>query len=267
VDPLTGLPFPGRIIPTSRIDPVVKRIMDTYLPLPNLSTGKYEVQKTHPRDTDEVLTKVDHNLSEAHRLTGSVFYTKGADTTGLIGNINWVDRQFNWRQYNYNAKDTWIVSASKINEFRVAYIRNFGGRADLPQISLGDLGSKFQIQGTPSLPQIQVSGRFNLNSALAGPVAGSNQYQLRDLFSINSSRHNIRIGGEVILEKMVHDALLTNYGDFRFTTTNPRGTKNATADWLLGLPATMNQDAPTTKIDNSWYYGSIFRTISKSAGA
>jgi hypothetical protein len=46
---------------------------------------------------------------------------------------------------------------------------------------------------------------------------------------------------------MIHDALLTNYGDFRFTTANPRGTKNAMADWLLGLPNSMAQDAPTTR--------------------
>ena len=66
--------------------------------------------------------------------------------------------------------------------------------------------------------------------------------------------HYIRVGAELTLEKMIHDALLTNYGDFRFNTNNPRGTRNATADWLLGLPATMNQDAPTTKVNNSWYY-------------
>ena len=53
---------------------------------------------------------------------------------------------------------------------------------------------------------------------------------------------------------MIHDTLLNNYGTFSFTTTNPRGTKNATADFLLGLPATMNQDAPTTKINNGWYF-------------
>jgi hypothetical protein len=256
IDPQTGLAFPGRIIPVDRIDPVVKKIMDQYVPLPNVpGTNRYEVQESHPRDMDEILAKIDHNVGMAHHLMGSVFYTTGADTTGLIGNIKWVDRRFGWNQYNYNFKETWIVSPTKVNEFRVAYIRNFGGRVDLPQISLGDFGSKFQIQGTPSLPQIQVAGRFNLNSALAGPIAGSNQYQARDLFSINTGKQNIRIGGEAVLEKMIHDALLTNYGDFRFTTTNPRGTKNAVADWLLGLPATMAQDAPTTKIDNSWYFG------------
>ena len=110
----------------------------------------------------------------------------------------WVDRAFKWNQYNYNASDTWIVSPSMINEFRIAYIRNFGGRVDLPQISLGDLGSKYQIQGTPSLPQIQVTGRFNLNSALAGPIAGSNQYQVRDTYAMTTQRHSLRFGGEVM---------------------------------------------------------------------
>jgi hypothetical protein len=254
IDPLTGQPFPGRIIPLNRIDPVAKKIIDTYIPLPNLPNGAYEVTVPHPRDTDEVLVKADHNVNEAHRLSGSVFYTKGQDLTGLFGNLPWVQRSFNYRQYNYNASDTWIVSPTKINEFRMAYIRDFGGRVNTPAISLGDLGSQYQIQGTPSLPQIQVAGRFNLNSAIPGLVAGSNLYQARELFSITTGRHSIRLGGEALLEKMIHDTLLNNYGTFSFNTNNPRGTKNATADFLLGLPNTMNQDAPTTKIDNDWYF-------------
>lgn len=254
VDPLTNQPFPGRIIPATRIDPVAKKIFDTYIPLPNLAGGLYEARISHPRETDEVLGKVDHNLGATHRLTGSVFYTKGFDLVGLLGNLPWVSRDFQWRQYNYNFKDTWIVKPSMINEFRVAYVRNFGGRTNLPGISLGDLGSKFQIQGAPSLPQLQVAGRFNMNSGIPGPVAGSNQYQLRDTLSITKGKHSLRIGGEAVLEKMIHDTLLNNYGTFSFNINNPRGTKNATADFIMGLPSTMNQDTPTTKINNNWYY-------------
>ncbi len=255
VDPLNGVAFPGRLIPVTRIDPVAKKILDTYVPLPNLpASGAYEVQIPHPKDTDEVLFKVDHNLNQAHRLSGSVYYTTGLDSVGLLGNIPWVTRDFTWRQYNYNVSETWIVSPTMINQATLAYVRNFGGRINNPAISLGDLGSLYRIQGAPSLPQIQVAGRFNLNSAIPGPVAGSNQYQFRDVFSISSTRHSLRVGGEAILEKMVHDTLLNNYGAFNFTTTNPRGTKNATADFLLGFPATMNQDAPTTKVNNDWYY-------------
>jgi hypothetical protein len=48
----------------------------------------------------------------------------------------------------------------------------------------------------------------------------------------------------------VHDTLLDNYGVFTF---NGSKTGNAYADFLLGLPATMTQDAPIRKTDNGWY--------------
>lgn len=258
-DPLTGQSFPGKIIPSARIDPVIKRIMNDFLPLPNLPGGRYEVQDPRPFDTDEMQIKIDHNLSSAHQLAASYFYTTGADEVGLMGNMPWVRRRFSWTQQNYNLTDTWIVSASKINQFRLTYVRNFGGRTNLPAISLGDLGSKFTIQGAPSLPQIQVSGRFNLNSAIPGLVAGSNLYQVRDTLSINRGKHSIKLGGEGQLEKIIHDTLLNNYGVFAFANNNPRGSANAMADFLLGLPNTMTQDAPTTKIDNGWYFGLFFQ--------
>ena len=51
-------------------------------------------------------------------------------------------------------------------------------------------------------------------------------------------------------EKIVHDTLLDNYGVFTF---NASKTGNAYADFLLGLPATMTQDAPVRKLDNGAY--------------
>ena len=168
-------------------------------------------------------------------------------------------RNFNWRIDKWVASDTWIVSPNKINQFNIQYNRNFGGRVNTPAISLGDLGSAYKIQGASSLPQIAVSGRFTLGSGIPGPVAGSNQYQVRDTLNINSGRHSISLGGEIVLEKMIHDTLLNNYGVFSFNTNNALGSKNSTADYLLGLPVTMNQDAPTTKIDASWYYGLFFQ--------
>ena len=51
-------------------------------------------------------------------------------------------------------------------------------------------------------------------------------------------------------ESIVHDTLLDNYGAFTFNGTK---TGNAYADFLLGLPSTMTQDAPIRKTDNGWY--------------
>ncbi len=258
-DPVTGVAFPNRRIPVERFDPAAKKILEQFLPLPNLSRGLYEVQDPHPLDTNEVQFKLDHALTKSHQLAGSYFFNKGKDEVGLLGNIAWTRRQFTWTQQNFNVSDTWTIGPAKINQFRLTYVRNFGGRLNTPEISLGDLGSKYRIQGAPSLPQIQVSGRFNLNSAIPGPVAGSNLYQVRSTLSLTRARHFIKLGGEASLEKIIHDTLLNNYGVFSFANNNPRGTGNAFADFLLGLPNTMNQDAPVTKIDNGWYYGLFFQ--------
>jgi hypothetical protein len=47
----------------------------------------------------------------------------------------------------------------------------------------------------------------------------------------------------------VQQTLLNNYGVFSFTGTK---TGNALADFVTGLPVTMNQDSPITALDNSW---------------
>jgi hypothetical protein len=252
-DPLTGQPFPNGQIPLSRFDPVALRILNDYIPLANLPGNFYEVGVPRPVNKDEIQLKLTHALSSSHQLVGSYFMVKGDEHDVLRGNLPWVDRVFSYKQQNFNLSDTWIAGPSKINELRVTYLRNFGGRLNTPEISLGDLGSRFNIQGAPSLPQIQVQqSNFNLTSAIAGPVAGSNFYQVRDVLSLSKGRHSIRVGGEGSLDKVIHDTTLNNYGNFTF---NGSKTGNALADFFLGLPNQFSQDAPVTKTDNTWYLG------------
>ena len=82
-----------------------------------------------------------------------------------------------------------------VDQVWVSYTRNFGGRVSTPQMSLGDLGSKFQIQGTPSLPQLAVSGYFTLGQAISGPVAGTNFYSVRNVLNWNKGSHTFKFGG------------------------------------------------------------------------
>jgi hypothetical protein len=266
VDPLNGsVAFPGRQIPVSRFDPVAKRIMDQYIPPPNLALNPgtplnlFETQVPHPKDSDDATLKLDHTLTDAHRLSGSWFRSTGEDLTGLLGNLPWVQRDFVWTHNAFNVSETWTVSANKVNDFHLQYKRSFGGRVNLPAISLGDLGSKYQIQGAPSLPQIQVSGRFNMNSAIPGAAAGSNLYELRDTLNITKGRHSISVGAQMMLEKMVHDTELNNYGNFSFSASTGSRTRNVVGDYLLGLPTSMKQDTPVVKIDDSWYLGPYFQ--------
>jgi hypothetical protein len=255
-DPATGQPFPNGVIPASRFDVAAKTIQDKYVPLSNLPNSFYEVSAPDPLSTDEVTLKLDHNLSSTRSLALSFFYLTGTDTQPMSGsgNIPWVDRDFKWKQHNLNVGDTWTVSPTMINQLKFTYTRQYGGRVNNPATSLGDLGSNFKIQGDPTLPRITVTGFFTGQTAIAGPDAGSDFWSIRDSVIISRRNHTFKIGGEISYEKIVHDTLLDNYGVFLF---NGSKTGNAYADFLMGLPATMTQDAPVRKLDNGAYY-SVF---------
>src|SRR5437660_731769 len=143
-----------------------------------------------------------------------------------------------------------MIASDKVNQVWATYTRKFGGRLNLPATSLGDLGSAFTIQGTPSLPQITVTGFFTLTNAIGGPTAGTNFYSVRDVFSWTKGSHALKVGGELSLNKDIQQTLLNNYGVFTF---NNSVTKNALADFLIGIPSAITQDAPVTGYSNSWY--------------
>jgi len=68
-------------------------------------------------------------------------------------------------------------------------------------MSLGDLGSKFQIQSVKSLPRIKVTGAFPLGQAIAGKVFGSNFYGIRELLSRTIGRQSLKLGGDAARTK------------------------------------------------------------------
>ena len=258
-DPATGQPFScngvvGVICP-GRLDPAAMKIINDYIPTANVPGNIWQGYVESPYDTDEFLIKIDHQLNAAHRLTGSYFLTSGTNRVRAgSGNLPWAYQEFNWRQHNLNLSDTWAVSPSKINQVWFSFNRNYGGRLNLPDTSLGDLGSSFLIQGAPSLPQITVSGYFNLTNSIGGPTAGGDFYSMRDVFSWTKGPHAVKMGGEFSYNKTVQDTLLNNYGVFTFNNTV---TRNALADFMIGIPSNVTQDAPVTALWNSWY-GAVF---------
>src|SRR6185503_11215126 len=251
-DPSTGQPFPGGIIPAARFDPAALTIQERYVPQSNLPNNFFEVSRPDPLSWDEASLKLDHHLNQSHILALSYFYQKGTDTQplSLTGNIPWVDRDFKWTQHNVNLSDTWTLNSSTINQLRATYTRQFGGRVNNPTTSLGDLNSSFTVQGDPTLPRLTVSGYFTGQTSIAGPDAGSDYFGVRDVLSQTRGNHSFKFGAEVSYESIVHDTLLDNYGVFAF---NGSKTGNAYADFLLGLPSTMTQDAPIRKTDKGWF--------------
>lgn len=250
----TGTFFAGGIIPTARLDPVALKILQS-IPVsnstnPNGSPG-WQGNVPLPTSTDEFLGKIDHQLNEPHRLSFTYFTTAGSQTFFPgSGTLPWATQDFKWRQHNVNLSDVWVIGPDKVNQTWLTYTRSFGGRLNNPATTLGDLGSTFTTQGVGSLPQITVNGFFSLTNAIGGPTAGTNLYSLRDVFSWNKGNHSLKLGGELTLNKDIQQTLLNNYGVFTFNNT---ASGNAFADFLLGIPSGLTQDAPVTGLTNTWY--------------
>ncbi len=249
INPVTHVAYPGNVITSP--DPVALKIINQFIPQANLPGNKWQGFVPSPLNTDEFLGKIDHTFNENRRLTVSYFETSGTNTVVAgTGNLPWSQQEFDWRQHEANVSDTWSISPNKINQIWLTYTRNFGGRLNVPQTTLASLGSLQTIQGTPALPQIGVTGFFNLTQAIAGPVAGTNFYSARDTFSYNHGRNAFKFGGELSLDKDIQQTLLNNYGAFTF---NGVVSKNALADFEIGLPSSLSQDAPVIGYTNTWY--------------
>ncbi len=258
IDPVTGLQFANNLIPVNRFDPTALNILNKYIPLANQPNNIFQGTVPSPYNTGEYMGKLDHLITDSQRLSLSYYTTAGNNSVLPGGNMPWSVQQYAWRQHNANANYTWTASPNLVNQTWLNYTRYFGGRTNLPALSLHDLGSDFTPQGPPGLPQIAITGYFTLGQSIAGPLAGDNDYGIRDMVSYTRGRHSIRFGGELGLAKDIQTTLLNNYGVFSFTgaKTGPKTNQgDAFADFLLGLPVTMNQDAPEDAIYNFWQLG------------
>lgn len=266
-NPTTRKPYQNNIIPGTALDPTAQAILKQNIPLAN-NGNLWQGYSPSPLNTDEFLIKADHNLTSTHRLEAMYFNTSGnqsqipGSTTNSANQIQvptgalpWSTQNFTWRQQNANLSDTWTISSNKINQIWLNYTRMLSARINTPETSLHDYGSSFMQQGAAMLPQISVSGYFTLSQAISGPKTGTNFYSIRDVFSLNKGKHAFSVGAEASLNKDVQYTYLNNYGVFSFSASTSARTGNALADFITGLPNTMNQDSPIDAIDNSFFYG------------
>jgi Carboxypeptidase regulatory-like domain len=242
-------------VPSSILDPTAANIIGKYIPLPNSANNAWTGFFTGPTNQDEYLGKYDQVLGDKDHLSVTYFYlnttqnANGSSTANLLWDIN---QSFS-KQQNLNLNDVHTFGPTTINQVWFNFTRVAGGRVNLPQISLGDLGSNFTIQGPKALPNINVSGYFNNGGALAGPVTTTDFYSLRDLVSMTKGKHSINFGAELALDKNMIVGNLDNFGVFSFQTSAPTTTGNALGDFVTGQVNTMEQDTPYHGLLSDWH--------------
>jgi hypothetical protein len=233
------------------------------IPLPNgaavaktggaLWSGIYNT----PTNSDEYLAKYDENLGAKDHLGVTYFFVKTTSTPSGGGNILWTGVQSHSAQTNANISDVHTFSPTVANQTWLTFTRAMGGRTMVPVIgqpnqTLASFGSNFTIQGPPALPQLTGAG-FNTGNPNAGPVTGSDNYELRDMVTLTKGKHNLSLGGEFALDKTMFLANLNNYGEITFSTSAPTSTGVALADFMTGQISAFEQDSPYVTHLSTWH--------------
>ncbi|RPI17908.1 MAG: hypothetical protein EHM61_29045, partial [Acidobacteria bacterium] len=256
-DPVSGQSFSGAVIPSARLNPVALGILDLMVPLPNdpaRSPNALAVRAEAPTRNNQVLGKVDHQLSTNHKLSGGYFWSNNSLIARFPGNIDYQWSDANTTQHNVNIHEYWTASPTLLNHSRFTFLRSVGLQVQEPGgVTLQDLGSNFEPFAVEKSdvppPAINVTGYFNS----ATPGGGDRRYNSFNFANATEwllGKHTLKFGAEGAVVRF-HDITSSNRvgGNMVFDGTF---TRNGLADLLLGQVKTMEWGPPTDKYQDSW---------------
>ena len=269
IDPLTGIAFPGNIIPQNRILPIARGMLDLF-PQPNaagannlISVSKLTV------DQDNVTGRVDHTFNDKD----STFvrysywnqprlepYSRSSTTIGGYGVFLLT------RTQSLVMSETHVFNPNLVNELRVGYARLKGGlfseARNRPEIrTLALPGTRVYDQPNMradflEVPQVVLAG-YNTVAYTGPQIRFDNMYDYIDNVSYSRGAHRMKIGFEGRRShNNFHDAATPN-GRYQFDN---RYTGNAVADLLLGYPSqTMRQVGDMDTYGRTWYFSGFIQ--------
>jgi len=246
---VTRLPFPGNIIPSSRIDPAMIAYAKIFLPAPNLSTpiGGNNYINTSPNvlNGNQGMIRIDQRFGNNNTLTGRFSINDShniAPTNQPVVN-NTDGNTFT----NAMVSDTHTFGANTVLDVRLGYHRNNleitdnapgGPSATAAYISQYGFQGVPSVKGIPLFPQYSVGDNFSVSQQ--GYPFVDDTWSLMGNVSRITGKHLLKIGWDFRYMHNLDDGYFT--GNFAFTpdaTTDPQNastTGQAMAGYLLGLP-------------------------------
>ena len=238
VDPSTGQPFPGNIIPTSRFDPAAVALTK-YLPVGG-GNGLVYYQSPLAQNFDEMVARMDHNISDKDHLSGRYFFDRFENVPFLDLHNYLAHQDFSIiDSHNLMLNETHVFTPSLLNDFRASFAREFSQRGPAAgSIDVTTLGVKiYEPPGDHIIESLGVNGFFSIGQT--DPASFTrDQYSISDNISWVHGNHNIIFGVDatrawVLLRNQFHQP-----GAFSFTADV---TNLAMASFLLGMQRTFLQ--------------------------
>jgi trimeric autotransporter adhesin len=238
VDPTTGAPFPGNIIPASRISAQAQSLLGFY-PQPNYTSSQYNYQipLLSPTHMDALQSRMNKTIGRKNQLSGgfafnstrsdtpSIFdFVDTTDSLGLIANISWrntlTPHLFGTLGFQYSRLSTRVTPYFEDRE-NVSGNAGITGNNQQP-MNWGPPSLTFS-SGISGLSDGQASFNRNQTSALS-----------YSLFWFHSP-HNVTYGVDYKRQQYNDLGQQNARGAFTFTGA---ATGSDFADFLLGVPDT-----------------------------
>jgi hypothetical protein len=273
LDPDTRQPFPGKILPASRLDPVALKYLDV-VALPNSPDGRFVGAFSDATDNHQFMIKPDYMIRASSRLSVTFFrdITKSNSPIGFGDqNVPYVGQLASWKQFiNANTTDlianhTQTLRPNLLNSFRFGFKDLEWGVEGSGRPTIKDMGSNFPESkfitgevrpGGP--PGVTVADRFTKTRGYIWRLFNK-KFQFADNVDYVRGAHKVRFGFEFIYQKMTHHS--GSNADGGFTGTG-NVTGDGMADFLLGKPslsASNAADHSGRQKQYSWYVQDSFR--------
>jgi hypothetical protein len=250
IDPASGNPFPGNVIPQSRISQQAKTLLGLY-PLPNFTSSQYNYQIPIVSNThqDSMQTRVQKTIGRKNQVSGvfafqdtridnpSIFnFDDKTGTLGINSNVSWMHR------LTQRSFMTTTVSYSRMAARTKPFFanrENISGEAGITGNNQDPIN-----WGPPSLSfSSAISG---LSDAVYSFTRNQTANFSESIFWSHGS-HNIQFGGDFRQQQFNLISQQNPRGSFSFTGAATRATLNGVpnpgtgsdfADFLLGVPDT-----------------------------
>jgi hypothetical protein len=263
-DPLTSdgsggrLPFANNVIPSDRIDPISRRFLDEYQPLPNRTGASSNYLDATPSKTtdDNVSVRVDHALRSQTRLFGR--YTLNSEGGRIAGVFPLRPTMLNVRAQQAALGFT-SGGSGWLNDLRLSLtrLRVFS----VPESAFTrDAARELGITGAASdpftfgLPFLLVTN-FNLRTddPILPQTQRNNQLHISNSVSLVRGGHTLTIGGawtyfqNNYLQSRLARGQLVFTGAFTRNPGSSAPSGDAFADFLLGFPQNTSRNVGPTQ--------------------
>src|SRR5579872_5479370 len=252
-DPLNGnAPFPGNIIPASRISPVALKLQQ-YFPASNLPglASNLSVPVPSTASYNQTVDRIDQNIGDKVRLYARAHYQNWNVFGGNSLPANATTTPY--KTTNYTGGYTHTLTPNLVNDLRVG--RNFFNTATLDPFAVSNqtsAGTSLGIPGfsgdslynNPGIPDFSITGFNTLSQASANWYQNDSTTQLSEQISWTHGSHNLMAGAEFRRLATGRAAVNNPRGIFTFNGTL---TGYAPADFILGVPQSFNTPGPEVR--------------------